>query len=174
VGRFETHRDTVAVGSTNADSYLCTARSRRQPRACSKHTWSPPATTRPATAWSPGNASPKRPPTLVLGWARYQSGDAPAIDFYVRELWDGKLSAEVESMTPDVLRRYATTCASALALSHARSGDASMIDGYLGDDDTFDRAITKFAEAYADRTEQDYAELHTAAEDGRIPIVDDI
>ena len=49
-----------------------------------------------------------------------------------------------------------------------------MIDGYLGDDDTFDRAITKFAEAYADRTEQDYAELHTAVEDGRIPIVDDI
>jgi uncharacterized protein (DUF2252 family) len=113
-------------------------------------------------------------PDALLGWARYQSGDAPAIDFYVRQLWDGKLSAEVESMPPDVLRRYATTCASALALSHARSGDASMIDGYLGDDDTFDRAITKFAEAYADRTEQGYAELDAAAEEGRIPIVDDI
>jgi uncharacterized protein (DUF2252 family) len=113
-------------------------------------------------------------PDALLGWARYQGGDEPAIDFYVRQLWDGKLSAEVETMTPDVLRRYAAACASALALAHARSGDASMIDGYLGEDDTFDRAITKFAEAYADRTEQDYAELHTAAEDGRIPIVDDI
>ena len=48
------------------------------------------------------------------------------------------------------------------------------MNGYLGDDDTFDRAITKFAEAYADRTEQDYTELDTAAEDGCIPIVDDI
>jgi uncharacterized protein (DUF2252 family) len=113
-------------------------------------------------------------PDALLGWARYQGGDEPAIDFYVRQLWDGKLSAEVETMTPEILRRYADACASALALAHARSGDASMIDGYLGDDDTFDRAVTKFAEAYADRTEQDYAELHTAAEDGRIPIVDDI
>ena len=113
-------------------------------------------------------------PDALLGWARYQSGDESAIDFYVRQLWDGKLSAEVETMTPDILRRYAAACASALAVAHARSGDASMIDGYLGDDDTFDRAITKFAEAYADRTEQDYAELHTAVEDGRIPIVDDI
>ena len=113
-------------------------------------------------------------PDALLGWARYQSDDEPTVDFYVRQLWDGKFSAEVETMTPDLLKWHATACASALALAHARSGDASMIDGYLGDDDTFDRAITKFAEAYADRTEQDYAELHTAAEDGRIPIVDDI
>ena len=113
-------------------------------------------------------------PDALLGWARYQSGDEPTIDFYVRQMWDGKLSAEVETMAPDHFTHYVTTCASALALAHARSGDASMINGYLGDDDTFDRAITKFAEAYADRTDQDYAELHTAVEDGRIPIVDDI
>ncbi len=113
-------------------------------------------------------------PDALLGWARYKSRNKPAIDYYVRQLWDGKYSFDVETMTPDILRRYATACASALALAHARSGDASMINGYVGDDDTFDRAITKFAEAYADLTEQDYAELHTAAEDGRIPIVDDI
>ncbi|MGE5210824.1 MAG: DUF2252 family protein [Acidobacteriota bacterium] len=49
-----------------------------------------------------------------------------------------------------------------------------MIDGYLGDDDTFDRAIAAFAEAYADRTEQDYAELTADVDAGLIEVVRDI
>ena len=44
----------------------------------------------------------------------------------------------------------------------------------FGDDDTFDRAVARFAEAYADRTEQDYAELIGAVDDGRVPIVRDL
>lgn len=112
-------------------------------------------------------------PDDLLGWARDQNGDEPPIDLYVRQLWDGKLSAEVEAMTPAELGGYATTCGAALARAHARSGDASMICGYIGDDDSFDRAIATFAEAYADRTDQDYAELLTAVDDGQVQVVHD-
>ena len=105
--------------------------------------------TRPATAWWPGNASPQAAPDALLGWARYRSGDEPTIDFYVRQMWDGKLSAEVETMAPDDFGRYVTTCASALALAHARSGDASMINGYLGDDDSLGHQFEGEPECFA-------------------------
>ncbi len=113
-------------------------------------------------------------PDALVGWARYQRGDEPGTDFYVRQLWDGKASADVETMTAKVLRRYAMACGAALGRAHARSGDASMISGYIGDDDTFDKAVARFAEAYADRTEQDYDELIGAVDDGRVPIVRDL
>ena len=113
-------------------------------------------------------------PDALLGWARYERGDESTTDFYVRQLWDGKASADVETMTAKVLRRYAKACGAALGRAHARSGDASMISGYVGDDDTFDRAVARFAEAYADRTEQDYDELIGAVDDGRVPIVRDL
>ncbi len=115
-------------------------------------------------------------PNSFLGWARWRSGkkDEPPIDFYVRQLWDGKQSAAVETMAPDALERYARACGAALARAHARSGDAAEIAGYLGDDDTFDRMITTFAEAYADLTERDYADLLAAVDDGRIEAVRDM
>ncbi len=113
-------------------------------------------------------------PDALLGWARYERGDESTTDFYVRQLWDGKASADVETMTAKVLRRYAMACGAALGRAHARSGDASMISGYIGDDDTFDRAVARFAKEYADRTEQDYDELIGAVDDGRVPIVRDL
>lgn len=115
-------------------------------------------------------------PDAFLGWARYRSGQQGerAIDFYVRQLWDEKQSADVSTMTPDLLEGYARACGAALARAHARSGDASGIVGYLGDDDAFDRAIATFADAYADLTERDHAELLDAVNDGRIPIVRDL
>jgi uncharacterized protein (DUF2252 family) len=112
-------------------------------------------------------------PDALLGYARFERKNQ-TLDFYLRQLWDGKASAEVETMTTEILQRYAETCGAALARAHARSGDAAMIDGYLGDDDTFDRAIAAFAEAYADRTEQDYAELTADVDAGLIEVVRDI
>jgi uncharacterized protein (DUF2252 family) len=112
-------------------------------------------------------------PDALLGYARFERKNQ-TLDFYLRQLWDGKASAEVETMTTEILQRYAETCGAALARAHARSGDAAMIDGYLGDDDTFDRAIAAFAEAYADRTERDYAELTADVDAGLIEVVRDI
>ena len=47
-------------------------------------------------------------------------------------------------------------CGWALALAHAKSGDAATIAGYCGKSDALDEAISKFAMSYARQTEQDY------------------
>jgi uncharacterized protein (DUF2252 family) len=96
---------------------------------------------------------------IFLGWARGTSGEH---DYYVRQMWDMKGSADVESFTPRELRQYATACGWTLAHAHCRTGSASAISGYLGDDDTFDRAIAEFAVAYADLAEADYAAFTSA------------
>ncbi|MEL7206630.1 MAG: DUF2252 domain-containing protein [Actinomycetota bacterium] len=110
---------------------------------------------------------------IFLGWARLEV-DGHEVDFYFRQLWDGKGSFDVEDMGAKRLRRYARSCGAALALAHARSGDAAMIDGYVGDDATFDEALADFAEAYADRNEADYARLTAAIDGGDIEVVTDI
>ena len=44
------------------------------------------------------------------------------------------------------------------------------ITGYLGDDDTFDRALERFAVAYADQNDSDYAAFTDAADENRIEV----
>ena len=112
---------------------------------------------------------------VFLGWARFHSQvQGRTFDFYVRQLWDGKASADIEAMGGRRLRLYGESCGGALALAHARTGDAATIAGYLGDDDTFDRAITAFATAYADLTERDHDRHVQAIADGELPAVRDI
>jgi hypothetical protein len=53
-------------------------------------------------------------------------------------------------------------------VAHARSGDRIAIAAYLGGSDVFDRAIARFAAAYADQNERDYQALTDAAKSGRI------
>ena len=57
-----------------------------------------------------------------------------------------------------------------LARAHARSGDRIAIAAYLGKGDVFDRAITAFAESYADQNELDHAALQRAADEGRVEV----
>jgi uncharacterized protein (DUF2252 family) len=101
---------------------------------------------------------------IFLGWFRGTAGR----DFYWRQLKDMKGSAEVGRMSPDELVLYADLCGRALARAHARSGDRVQIAGYLGKSERFDRAITDFAEAYADQNERDHAALCAAVKSGRI------
>ena len=58
--------------------------------------------------------------------------DGVSRDFYIRQLWDGKGSAIVETMAPRTMGLYAELCGHTLAKAHARSGDAIAIAGYLG------------------------------------------
>ena len=53
-------------------------------------------------------------------------------DFYVRQLWDGKLSPQIDVMEPEVLLAFGEMCGSTLARAHARSGDRIAIAAYLG------------------------------------------
>jgi len=87
---------------------------------------------------------------------------------YVRQLQDQKGSPVVEAMTHDDLMTWGRLCGWALARGHARSGDPSMLAGYLGDDDAVDRAMADFAVRYADQTERDHAAFLAAIKQGRV------
>jgi uncharacterized protein (DUF2252 family) len=107
---------------------------------------------------------------ILLGWIRVNGVDGVSRDFYIRQLWDGKGSAIVETMDPQTLAGYGRLCGHTLAKAHARSGDAIAIASYLGSGDSFDRALASFAEAYADQNERDYAALKEAERTGRIAV----
>jgi uncharacterized protein (DUF2252 family) len=107
---------------------------------------------------------------IFLGWTRAHRGllDGRERDFYVRQLWDWKMSFEPETITPRGLVRYAETCGWTLARAHARSGDRIAIGAYLGKGDAFDRAIGDFAIGYADVNQRDYDALAEAVRTGRV------
>ena len=105
---------------------------------------------------------------IMLGWLTAAGPDDVRRDFYVRQLWDQKGSAVVETMSPDGMDRYARVCGAILARAHARSGDPIAIAAYLGAGPTMDEAIAEFASAYADQNERDYAALEDAVASGRV------
>ncbi len=105
---------------------------------------------------------------IFLGWLPAVGIDDVPRDFYVRQLWDGKLSIEIETMTHPMLRAYGALCAWTLARAHARTGDRIAIASYLGAGGVFDQAIADFSEAYADQNERDYQELVKAVKSGQI------
>jgi uncharacterized protein (DUF2252 family) len=105
---------------------------------------------------------------IFLGWLRAPGIDGESRDFYLRQLWDWKSSADINTMRPSDMSAYVRPCAWTLARAHARSGDAIGIAAYLGSADVFDRAIAAFAEAYADQNERDYKTLLEAIESGRV------
>lgn len=111
---------------------------------------------------------------VLLGWARWQEPGGQEIDFYFRQLWDGKGKIDIEELGPKRLAAYAGLCGKTLAFAHARSGDAMMIRGYIGDDKTFDDVMVEFADRYADITERDQTQLCQAINDGAIEAVRDI
>ncbi len=104
---------------------------------------------------------------IFLGWCRAIGAEGER-DFYVRQLWDWKRSAEVERLTPRGFELYARICGWTLARAHARSGDRIAIAAYLGGGDSFEEAIAKFAEDYADQSERDHEALVAAIDTGRV------
>jgi uncharacterized protein (DUF2252 family) len=106
---------------------------------------------------------------IFLGWQRIEAGlDGKSRDFYVRQLRDWKFSVEIATLRPEGLHLYGGLCGWTLARAHARSGDRIAIASYLGGSDVFDRAIAKFAPAYADQNERDHQALVDAVKSGRI------
>jgi len=105
---------------------------------------------------------------VFLGWVHVTGIDGIERDFYLRQLRDWKGSAEIEAMVPKGMQIYADWCGWTLARAHARSGDGIAIAAYLGKSDVFDRAIARFATAYADQNERDYGALRAAVANGRI------
>ena len=111
---------------------------------------------------------------ILLGWLPATAWEGGERDFYVRQLWDGKRSVEIETLPPEGLEIYGRVCGWTLARAHARSGDRIAIGAYLGKGDSFDQAIAEFSERYADQNELDYAALADAAKSGRIEVETDL
>jgi uncharacterized protein (DUF2252 family) len=106
---------------------------------------------------------------IFLGWVSAEGADGVQRCFYVRQLWDGKGSADLERMLPQELAIYASLCGEALARAHARSGDRVGIASYLGRGDVFDQAMARFADAYADQNERDFERAAEAAARAQLP-----
>jgi len=106
---------------------------------------------------------------ILLGWDRVTGVDGVARDFYMRQLWDWKVSAALETMAPELFMAYGQLCGWTLARAHARAGDAVAIGSYLGGSDAFDRALVAFASSYADQNEADHGALVDAIAGGRVP-----
>jgi uncharacterized protein (DUF2252 family) len=101
---------------------------------------------------------------VFLGWTRDTAGRS----YYFRQLRDMKMKIDPETMTKRDWLEYVEICGWTLARAHARTGDAAFIGGYLGKNDTFDIALSKFAAAYADQAERDHATLVKAIRAGRL------
>ena len=63
---------------------------------------------------------------------------------------------------------YGRLCGWTLARAHARSGNRVAMAAYLGNGDSFDRAILEFSHAYAQQNERDYEQLSAAVKAGKI------
>jgi uncharacterized protein (DUF2252 family) len=106
---------------------------------------------------------------MFLGWERVNQGvDGRPHDYYVRQLWDWKLSPNIDLMPPDVLGVYAQMCGWTLARAHARSGDPVAVGSYIGGSDAFPQAIGRFAIAYADQNDIDHQALLSAITAGTL------
>jgi len=106
---------------------------------------------------------------LLLGWTRVPGVDGVWRDFYVRQMWDWKTSADLETMDHLAMQVYARMCGWTLARAHARSGDRFAMAAYLGSGRTFTRAMQEFADSYADQNQRDYQAFMAAIGEERIP-----
>jgi len=111
---------------------------------------------------------------IFLGWADVHGDDGVDRDYYFRQLWDWKLSADIDTMRPEGMAVYVQMCGWVLALGHARSGDAIAIGSYLGGGTRFDEAMCSFAAAYADQNEQDHAALKQAIAMNQVHAITDL
>ena len=105
---------------------------------------------------------------VMLGHLRVEGPDGIERDYYVRQLWDAKGSALVETFNAKAMTEYAQICGRTLARAHARAGDAIAIASYLGRSETFDRALADFGEAYADQNQADFEVMQAAVAEGVI------
>ena len=105
---------------------------------------------------------------MLLGWCTIQGLDGKNKDYYVRQLWNGKGSIDLSILDAERLATFAEICGWTLAHAHARTGNRFAIASYLGETDSFDKAIAKFARAYGKQNEADYQRFMEALEAGEL------
>lgn len=106
-------------------------------------------------------------PDVFLGWERLdRPTDGGVSDYYFRQLWDWKGSADVDTMSAEALAAYGRICGLILARAHVRTGDGDAIAAYLGSGDAFSRSLVTFSASYADQNDEDHAAFVAATANG--------
>ncbi|MGE6356958.1 DUF2252 domain-containing protein [Flavobacterium sp. NPDC079362] len=103
---------------------------------------------------------------MFLGWTNDDNNKF----FYMRQLRDAKVKPVLEIMKSKNMSDYAKACGWALARAHARTGDPSVLSGYIGKNNEFANAIAKFSISYANQNDSDYNKMLEAIKEGRLPI----
>ena len=101
----------------------------------------------------------------LLGWATIDG-----LQYYVRQFRNMKGTIALDAINAAALTDYAGVVGQLLAKGHARTSGASMIAGYVGASDKLDKALCRFARAYADQTEADHQVLVRAVARGVLPV----
>lgn len=102
---------------------------------------------------------------LFLGWTTGPNGR----HFYVRQLRDMKISAELETFDAEAFAAYGRICGRALARAHAKSsGHAAQISGYIGKSDALADALFKYAKTYTEQNDRDFERFQQACRKGRL------
>ncbi len=99
----------------------------------------------------------------LLGWTTIDRDH-----YLVRQLRDHKASIDPKELAGEALVEYSAVAGEVLAKAHARTGDSAAIAGYCGQNDRLDKAIRKFAVAYAEQTQRDHEQLVKAMRTGKI------
>jgi len=109
-------------------------------------------------------------PDIFLSFGSMQFDVDHSEGFYIRQLRDmkGGIPIGPEGISLKNFADYSKLYGWALALGHARSGDAAMIAGYCGESTEFSEAMYLFAKSYAKQNRQDYEEFCKAVKSGRL------
>ncbi|MEV0645821.1 DUF2252 domain-containing protein [Phytomonospora sp. NPDC050363] len=100
---------------------------------------------------------------VLLGWTTIDG-----LHYIVRQFRNRKGKIDPESLDREDLDDYGRLAGALLARAHARSLDARLLAGYCSDGDGLDDSMVGYALAYAERTEQDHADLAAAVRRGEI------
>ena len=106
---------------------------------------------------------------VLLGWSSFMAEDGRPRDYYVRQLWNGKGSIDIDNLNASGLSDLSRMCAWSLAHAHARTGDSIAIANYMGGTDEFDQAIASFAVSYAEQNDEDYTVFKKLLKSGDLP-----
>jgi uncharacterized protein (DUF2252 family) len=89
--------------------------------------------------------------------------------YYVRQLRDMKISAQLEIYDRTLLNAHANLCGWVLARAHARAGGmAPEIAAYFGKSDAVATALVKYAIAYGNQVEKDFQRFLKACRSGEL------
>ena len=109
-------------------------------------------------------------PDIFLNYGAVQYDINKSQGFYLRQLRDmkGGIGVGTGGVSLKNFPDYGKLFGWALALGHARSGDAAVIAGYCGQSSELNDALYSFAKSYAKQNQQDFEVFCKAVKSGKL------